>query len=92
MTFFKLQHQLETVVFINHAFELVELHYQGFAFGSGTLVYKANGQYIALIYNGRDDEIEVFISKLHEKYPDITRNLVWSGLTAEFYAFKLNII
>ena len=49
-------------------FELQEYHYEPYSFGNGTLAYRINGQNHKFVYDGRENELNWFVSKLHQKY------------------------
>jgi len=50
-------------------YELLEMHYAPYSFGSGFRTYRINGKIIKIIYNGKENLVELKISNRHEKYP-----------------------
>jgi hypothetical protein len=55
-------------------FELLQLYYAPYAFGSGHVAYKIKGRNVQITYDGRDNAlgespIEVRYSKPHAKFP-----------------------
>jgi hypothetical protein len=82
MDFLELKRQFESK--LNKDFELLELHYSPFAFGSGMTAYNSNGQVIKIIYDGRDNLVEVLISTSRDKYPNVSWTTIYSGLPEDF--------
>lgn len=82
MNFLELKEQFENK--INDAFELLELHYAPYAFGSGMVVYRVKGQIIKVVYDGRDDYIELFVSSQHDKYANASWTTIYTVNMTDF--------
>jgi hypothetical protein len=54
---------------IPYAHDLMEMHYVPYAFGSGFCAYKVRGKNIKLVYDGKDQQIQLLASDFHERYP-----------------------
>jgi hypothetical protein len=50
-------------------FELLQLYYAPYSFGSGHVVYRIKGRNIQILYDGRDKAVDVSYSKPHAKFP-----------------------
>ena len=84
MNFLELKKQFESKLKNDFKFELLDLHYSPYSFGSGTAVYNIKGRVIKIIYDGRDSEMEVFSSKPHDKYPGAFCTKIFNGNPTEF--------
>jgi hypothetical protein len=82
MDFLELKKQFESK--LNKDFELLELHYTPFAFGSGMTAYNSKGQIIKIIYDGKDNLVELLISSSHEKYSNASWTTIYTGLPEDF--------
>ncbi len=65
-------------------FELLELHYAPYSFGSGMTAYKIKGRVVKLIFDGKDNMIELWISAKHLKYPSSGLSRIFSGTPNDF--------
>ena len=93
MNFLELKEQFENKLKDHFTFELLDLQYSPYAFGSGMTVYRINGRIIKVMYDGRDNEIEIVSSKPHDKYPTTSWTTIFTGHPIEFIengAAKLN--
>ena len=84
MNFFELKEQFENKLKSDFKFELLDLHYSPYTFGSGMTVYRINGRIIKVIYDGRDNEIELVSSKPHDKYPNTSWSTIFTGPPSDF--------
>src|SRR6476659_5933428 len=83
MDFLELRTQFESKLNNTFKFERLELHYMPYSFGTGIIAYRIKGRLIRIIYNGRDNEIEVYSSKPHEKYPNASWAIIFTGHPSE---------
>ena len=84
MDFLELKEQFENKLKGDFKFELLDLHYSPYAFGSGMTVYRIKGRIIKVMYDGRDNEIELITSKPHDKYPNTSWTTIFTGLPSDF--------
>jgi hypothetical protein len=49
-------------------FQLLEMNYTPYSFGSWLLAYRIHGKNYRLIYDGREQDVSIEVSKPHEKY------------------------
>jgi hypothetical protein len=77
---------------VNEKFEILEFHYLPYSFGSGTKCYRIKGRNIKLVYNGKEELIEIHVSPYHEKYPTNKWDLIFSDTYRNFNEKGLNII
>ena len=85
MNFLELKNQFEHKLKDN--FELLELHYAPYAFGSGMVAYRIKGQNVKLIYDGKDDQIEFLISVKHDKYSNASWTTHFTGNPTDFFLY-----
>lgn len=83
MDFLQFKEQFEATLNDAFKFELLELHYMPYSFGTGIVAYRIKGKLIRIVYNGRDNEIEVISSKPHEKYPNASWTTIFTGSPSE---------
>ena len=91
MNFLELKGQFENR--LTDDFELLELHYSPYSFGSGFAAYRVKGQIVKVIYDAKDDQVELQVSEKHAKYSDASLTTVYTGLPADFITnglIKLN--
>jgi hypothetical protein len=65
-------------------YELLEMHYVPYSFGSGFVAYRINGRIVKIIFDGKDNLIESKISSRHERYPAKSVNTFFSGAGSDF--------
>lgn len=65
-------------------FELLENNYSAYLFGSGFAAYRIKGKIFKIIFEGRDNMIEVVKSEKHQKYPNCNWSRFFSGSSKEF--------
>ncbi len=82
MNFLELKEQFENK--LTNDFELLELHYAPYAFGSGMTAYRIKGRIVKLIYDGRDNDIQLLASSNHDKYPNASWTTVFTGHPIDF--------
>jgi hypothetical protein len=82
MDFLELKEQFEGK--LKNDFELLELHYTPYAFGSGITAYRIKGQIIKVIYDGKDDQVQLLVSARHDKYSNATWTTIYTGLPTDF--------
>ena len=84
MDFLKISEAFEQQIIAKFKFELLELHYSPYSFGSGTVAYRINGKLVKIIFDGRDAIIEIILSAKHDKYPNGTWTNIFTGTVEEF--------
>ena len=84
MTFLELKEQFENKIKDNYKFELLELHFAPYSFGSGMTAYMIKGRIAKIIYDGRDNEVQLLVSPLHDKYPNSSMTTIFTGLPTDF--------
>ena len=67
----------------NFQIELLELNYMPYLFGSGFAVYRIKGRNVKISLDGRDNTIELYSGLKHDKYPQTTWHLLFTGLAIE---------
>lgn len=82
--FLEFKGQFEAQLSVDLKFELLELHYAPFSFGSGMIAYKIKGRVVKLIFDGKDNIIELWISPKHLKYPGLGLTRIFSGTPTDF--------
>lgn len=82
--FLELKRQFEVGLSADLKFELLELHYAPYSFGSGMTAYRIKGQLVQIIFDGKDNVIELLISAKHLKYPSSTWTTIFSGTPTDF--------
>jgi len=82
MEFLALITAFENILSISLKLELLEQHYTPYSFGSGFVAYRINGRNLKLVFNGKDNYTECFLSKPHVKYSNVKDwSMVYSGNT-----------
>ena len=84
MNFLELKELFESKLKDDLKFELLDLHYSPYSFGSGMTVYRIKGHIIKVMYDGRDNEIELISSKPHDKYPNASWTTILTGSPSDF--------
>lgn len=82
MDFLELKEQFENK--LKSDFELLELYFAPYAFGSGITAYRVNGQIIKVIYDGKDDQVELLLSGNHDKYANASWTTIYLGVPTDF--------
>ncbi len=82
--FLELKDQIELQLKNNFSFELLELQYAPYAFGNGMIAYRIKGRVVKIIYDGKDNQIELMVSAYHVKYDRAELTTVFSGLPTDF--------
>lgn len=82
MDFLELKEQFETK--LTEDFELLESHYVPYSFGSGFTAYRIRGRIVKIIYDGRDNQVELLVSANHDKYPQTTWTTIFTGHPTDF--------
>ena len=72
--FLELISEFETKIKEEFQFELLQVYYAPYSFGSGHVAYKIKGRIVQITYDGKDNAlgerpIEVKYSKPHAKFP-----------------------
>jgi hypothetical protein len=70
-------------------FELLELNYLPYAFGSGLVAYRKDGRSIKLIYDGKEQYLQLFHSGKERKYPSSNWKELYSGPVSELEEFGI---
>jgi hypothetical protein len=69
MKFLEMKTEFEVII-ANHAkFELLELWYVPYAFGSGFAAYRVKNKNLKILYDGKEFAMIVFIYPPHIEYP-----------------------
>ena len=82
--FLEFKGQFEEQLSTDLKFVLLELHYVPYSFGSGMMSYKIKGRLVKIIFDGKDNIIELFISAKNLKYPSSDWSIVFSGTQTDF--------
>ncbi len=82
--YLELTEQFETQLSADLKFELLEIHYTPYSFGSGMSAYKIKGCIVKIIFDGRDNIIELLTSVKHLKYPSSDWTTIFTGKPTEF--------
>lgn len=84
MTFLEIKNKFEDE--INQSFELLEMHYAPCAFGSGMIAYRVNGIIIKMIYDGKENEVQLLRAKEARKYStSLSWVILYTGLPADLF-------
>jgi hypothetical protein len=84
LDFLEITARFENQVKHEFDFELLELHYLPYAFGSGTKSYKINGRNIKITFDGREGIVGTEISLPHEKYESSNWTNIFNGTATDF--------
>ena len=84
MNFLELQTRFESKIKDVLKFELLELRYHPYAFGSGLVAYRIKGKNVKLNYDGRDDLVTVYLTSKQVRYPDEPWNELFMAPPNEF--------
>ena len=68
MDFEQFKNDLESNLNSFTEFELQEFHFEPYSFGNGILAYRIKGLIHKFIFDGRENELTWYVSKLNEKY------------------------
>ena len=79
MNFLDFKDQLESEIAKNYKFDMLELHYLPYAFGSGLTVYRISGVIVKIVFDGKDNQFDILISKPHGKYPNAPLATIFAG-------------
>lgn len=90
--FWEIKEEFEKKITGRLSFELLELRYSGYAFGSGTMAYRIKGYNLLLNYDGRDFALEVSVSAPHQKYPQADWRSIFYGSPEVFFDKEFNLI
>jgi hypothetical protein len=82
MNFLQIKEQFESR--LTSKFEVLELHYVPYAFGSGFIAFRTNGQIVKIIYDGKENQVQLLISARHDKYPNASYSTIYEGLPTDF--------
>lgn len=84
MNFLELKEQFENKLTGDFKFELLDLHYSPYAFGSGMMAYRIKGKIIKVIFDGRGNEVQLVTSLPHDKYPNGSWTTIFTGVPTDF--------
>jgi len=84
MNFLELKEQFESKLKDNFKFELLELHYAPYAFGSGLTAYRITGRNVKVIYDGRESQVQFCVSSNHDKYANASWTTIFIGTPTDF--------
>ena len=82
--FLELKDRFETQLKDYFKFELLELQYTPYAFGSGMTAYRIKGRVVKIIFDGRDNLVEFMVSASHEKYSRANWTTIFAGTPIDF--------
>jgi hypothetical protein len=71
---------------ISLPYELLELHYIPYDFGSGLAAYRIKGYNIQFVFDSKENSFEVLRSEKHEKYTSSQWSSVYLGTYDNFIA------
>jgi hypothetical protein len=84
MNFLELKEQFENKLKDNFKFELLELHYAPYTFGSGLTAYRITGRNVKVIYDGKENQILFLVSSNHDKYANASWTTIFTGTPTDF--------
>ncbi len=84
INYLELKDRFETELQHDLQFELLELHYAPYSFGSGMTAYRIKGRVFKIIFDGRDNLVEFMISAPHEKYNTANWTIIFTGTPNDF--------
>jgi hypothetical protein len=79
MNFLEFKDQLENEIAKNYKFDMLELRYMPYAFGSGLTVYRISGKIVKIVFDGKNNQFDIMISQPHAKYPNAPLLSIFSG-------------
>jgi hypothetical protein len=82
--YLELKGQFEAQLSTDLKFELLELHFAPYSFGSGMTAYRIKGRVVKIVFDGKDNIIELLISEKHIKYPSSGWTTIFSGTPTDF--------
>lgn len=82
--YLELKRQFEAQLSADLKFELLEIHYAPYSFGSGMTAYRIKGRSVKIIFDGKDNLIELLISAKHLKYPSLDWTTIFTGTPTDF--------
>lgn len=77
MNFLELKEEFEHKLKEYYKLELLDFYYSPYSFGSGMAAYRIKGRVIKVVYDGKDNEVKLLLSKLHDKYPHASWNTIY---------------
>jgi len=92
MTFLEIKNKFEHE--INQSLELLEMNYAPYAFGSGMIAYRINGIIIKIIYDGKENQVQLLRAKEARKYStSLSWVILYVGVPADLFIHQalLNI-
>ena len=84
MNFLELISDFEGKLASKVKFELMETRHAPYSFGSGFSSYMVKGTILRVVFDGKENLIEIQKSKSHEKYPNCNWANAFSGTWIEF--------
>jgi hypothetical protein len=84
MNFLELKEEFENKLKDNFKFELLEIHYAPYAFGSGLTAYRITGRNVKLIYDGKENQVQFLVSSNHDKYANASWTTIFNGTPTDF--------
>ena len=87
--FLEIKDQLESQLKNDFKFELLELQYAPYAFGNGMIAYRIKGRIVKIIYDGRDNQIELMVSTNHVKYDRAEWTTIFSGIPTDIISIGI---
>lgn len=82
--YLELKGQFESQLSADLKFDLLELHYTPYSYGSGMTAYRIKGRVVKIIFDGKDNIIKLMISAKHLKYPSSSWTTIFIGTPTEF--------
>lgn len=90
--YLELKGQFEAQLSADLKFELLELHYTPYSFGSVMTAYRINGRVVKTIFDGKDNRIELLTSAKHMNYPNSGWTTIFSGTPTDFLDNGLTVL
>lgn len=84
MDFLDIKTQFENDLSDNRKFEMLELHYYPYDFGSGISIYKIYSRAVKLIFDGKDKTVQLDMGERHTKHPKTSFITIFLGQPDDF--------
>ena len=84
INYLELKDSFEEQLKADFQFELLELHYAPYSFGSGMTAYRIKGRIFKIIFDGKDNLVEFMVSASHDKYTNAKWTTIFTGSPMDF--------
>jgi len=84
INYLELKYRFEAQIKDDFQFELLELHYTPYSFGSGMTAYRIAGRVFKIIFDGKDNLVEFMVSASHDKYIRANWTTIFTGSPMDF--------